>query len=102
MLTQSDLKWVHKFFSLYSKLNLIPVSFKPFNVGGQMEFGRASDKWSRFAFKSCRILFTCQTVFVSFRTFEYASGSRAGFSGGENKSGRGLDWDLVPFMLIFS
>ena len=94
MLTKEDLKWTQKFLCLYSKLGIIPVTFKPTILGEgaeEMRIGKISIV-RRIQFKLSQILFTCQTLFISFRTLDYATG-------GEKKE---LDWDLVPMMLIFS
>jgi len=93
MLTQKDLRWNYQSFSFYSKLNLLPVTFKPnFLLGGprQMEC-EGSSIWREIGFKLIQIMFTAQTCFISFRTAQNASG--------EDKE---ADWDFVPIMLILS
>ena len=73
MLTKKDLRWTTKFFSLYSKSCLIPVTFTPVMLGGggdQMKSEKISI-WRRIGFKMTQLLFTCQTLFISFCTLEY-------------------------------
>ena len=95
MLTQKDLRWNYKSFSLYSKLNLLPFTFKPnFLLGRpqQMEC-EGSSIWRESVFKLIQVLFTAQACFISFRTAQNASGD-------DKKAD--LDWDFVPIMLILS
>ena len=105
MLTKEDLRWTTKCLTLYSKLGIIPVTFKPAILGegaGEMRSGVISI-WKRFAFKLTQALFTVQTLFISFRTLEYATsggGSVDNNDGQEEK--KNLDWDLVPMMLMFT
>ena len=95
MLTKADLEWTHKGFSLYSKLMLIPVSFKDPIMGCQMVAEIESTIWRPIGFKLYQISFTLHSLFMSFRTFEYA---RSGKAGDED-----LDfWDFVPVMLFLS
>ena len=101
MLTKRDLRWTQKFFDLYSNLMLIPVTFQPVMLGGGgglMESGKISI-WRRIGFKMSQLLFTCQTLFVFIRTFEYVKYGDAGFFG--RGSGH-LNWDFVPVMIIGS
>ena len=70
MLRKRDLRWNYKIFSLYSKLNFIPVSMKPGCIlcqvesWGQMMTGKSSI-WKRLGFKFWQLLFTCQNTFTS-------------------------------------
>ena len=94
MLTQKDLRWNYKSFSLYSKLNLLPFTFKPnFLLGRpqQMEC-EGSSIWRESVFKLIQVLFTAQTCFISFRTAQNASG--------DDKEAD-LDWDFIPMMLHY-
>ena len=100
MLTKEDLKWTQKFLWLYSKLGIIPVTFKPAILGegaGEMRSGTPSIG-RRIQFKLTQILFTCLTIFISFRTLDYATD---GVFTEDDDEEENLDWDLVP-MLIFS
>ena len=110
MLTKRDLRWTQKFFSFYSKLMWIPVTFKPVMMmsgggGGQMETGRISI-WRRIGFKLTQLLVTCQTLFISLRTLEYVIGGDAGSFGEGSADEDGdeleLDWDIVPIILCFT
>ena len=64
---------------------------------GEISIGR------RVGFKLFQMMFTCQTVFISYRTLDYAT---AGTMTMETEDGTGddddLDWDIVPMMLIFT
>ena len=87
MLTKKDLRWTNKFFSIYSILMVIPVTFKPVMLGGdggQMESGSVSN-WRRIGFKITQSLALCQTLFIIFRTLEYMVGGNLD-----------LNWDFVP------
>ena len=95
MLTSEDLSWSYKSFSLSSKLNLFPVTFRPVLLGGQMETGQVST-WKKIGFKFYQMIFTCRMIFISFRTLQYMTGF--GFSGEETN----LNWDFVPILLIFT
>ena len=89
MLTKKDLNWTAKFFSIYSKLMWIPVTFQPFMLGGGlMETGEVCIR-RRIGFKMTQILFASQTLFISSRALEYLSAEDVE-----------LNWDFVPFMLI--
>ena len=99
MLRRRDLRWTTKFLSLYATLMLIPVTFRPDNLGqgsGEMESEKSSI-WTRIVFKLVQILITSHTFFFSFRTLEYASGHSSSGIGVDGK----LDWDLVPVMFVF-
>ena len=105
-MTKHDLRWTRWFFSLYSKLMWIPVTFKPVMLGGdggQMETGEISIR-RRIGFKMTQLVFTCQTLFMTIRTLEYVTYGDAGFFGQEPghdvKLKLKLDWDLVPAMLV--
>ena len=81
------------FFSLYSKLLFIPVTFQPMMLGGcggLIESGEISIR-RQIGFKIIQILAFCQTLFVFIRTLEYV---KYGDGSGD------LDWDIVPVMLI--
>ena len=102
MLTKLDLKWTCKLFSLYTKLGIIPVTFKPLTVGegsGQMR-NEVSSIWRRIGFKIIQILIASHISFISFRTLEYTKTGRG--SSGTNAAGNpiGLDLDLVPMMVV--
>jgi len=107
MLTKKDLKWTNLFLSIYSKLGIIPATFKPDVLGkgaGQMQSGKISIR-KRITFKLAQMLLTGHSVFILFRTLEYATGG--GLVGGkygekEEEEDEVLDWDLVPMMLIFT
>ena len=103
MLTKEDLRWTTRFLSLYSEFGVIPVTFKPSKGilgegAGEMKTGQISI-WKRAGFKLTQILLTLHALFISCRTFEYASGGGSVGDGGEeeeDKEGQVLDWDLVP------
>ena len=103
MLTKEDLKWTYKCLSLYSKLGIIPVTFKPAGIlgegAGEMRTGEVSI-WKRVGFKLTQTLFTSQTLFISFRTLEYVTQGVFLEDGGQQDTD--LDWDLVPMLLIFT
>ena len=104
MLTKEDLKWTTKCLSLYSKLGIIPVTFKPATLGegaGEMRSGKIST-FKIIRFKLIQILFTCHALFMSFRTLDYATGGIFGNKDGEEEEAKVLDWDLVPMMLLFT
>ena len=100
MLTKEDLKWTYKLQSIYSKLMIFPVTFRPNIVGGEGPGQMDSETpiWKRVGFKIVQILVFAHTFFISFRTLEYMSGN--GSSGLDLD--KNLDWDLVPMMLIFT
>ena len=107
MLTKRDLRWTWLAFWLYSKMLLMPVTFKPVMLGGdggQMESGEIS--WRRtIGFKMTQILYTCQALFCLFRTLEYMKWGEGGFFGtgsNDEEEDVDLDWDFVPIMLIFT
>ena len=98
MLTKEDLKWTQKFLCLYSKLGIIPVTFKPTILGEgpeEMRIGKISIV-RRIQFKLSQILFTCQTLFISFRTLDYATGGVCREDDGEEN--KDLDWDSGPVL----
>ena len=105
MLTKRDLRWTFGFFTLYSKLMWIPVTFKPVMLGGdgaQIESEKISI-WRRIGFKMAQILIACQTLFISIRTLEYVSVGDRGFFGEESVDvDVNLDWDFVPFIITQS
>ena len=96
MLTKSDLRWNYKFLSVYSKLNLIPVSLKSGIHSGQMENHGKSQIWRLVGFKLCQILCHGQNIVISCRTLHYASG---GMSEGVRET---FDWDFLPIMVVVS
>ena len=93
MLTRADLRWIDKLFSLYSKLTIIPVKFKPGHLGGHMENESINSPLigKRVGFKIYQLLASYQASFISFRTLNYVTGTD-----GE------LDWDFVPMMISAS
>ena len=98
MLVERDLRWNYSFFSLYSKLMLIPVTFRLVilgELGGLMESAGISI-WRRLGFKMTQTLFLCQTLFISFRTLECVAGA-GGLFGDKNVD---LDWDFVPINVM--
>ena len=104
MLTKRDLRWTTKFFSIYSKLMIIPFTFTPVMLGGgggQIESGPISC-WRKIGFKMTQILVVCQTVFISVRTLEYMKYGDAGFFGEEPTEDLDLNWDFVPMLLSTS
>ena len=95
MLIKSDLRWNLKFFSLFSKLNLIPVSLKSGILIGQMENHDKSQIGSFIGFKLWQTLCGCYSIFLSTRTLDYVIGV------GSGAKELGLDFlDFVPFMLM--
>ena len=98
MLTKRDLKWTTKFFSVYSQLMWIPVTFRSEMLGVGAGEMRTSSILRRIGFKVVQILFTCHTFFMSCRTLDYMSG---GGSSGSDVDGN-LDWDMVPMMIILA
>ena len=71
MLTKRDVRWTTKFFSIYSKLMLIPFTFTPVMLGGgggQIESGPISiRRW--IGFKMTQLLYLCQALFITVRVF---------------------------------
>ena len=98
MLTKKDLRWNYTAFSLYSKLNLIPVKFIPnFLLGGPRQMdSEASSLWRKMAFKLIQILYTAHTIFMSFRSVQCAVSER------KEETGAELNSEFVPIMLILS
>ena len=91
MLSKVDLRWIYSLFSLYSKLLVIPVTFKPALLGSLMESEDLSI-WRRTGFKITQILMISATLFFSFRTLEHVILGNGG----------SLDWDFFPIMLSLS
>ena len=93
MLTPGDLRWNYKSFSLYSKLNLIPVSFSPNYLWGQPGLMDSENCpfWRQLGFKLVQLSFIGQTLFVSIRTGQ-----------GAKASGHEVDGAFVPIMFIVS
>ena len=105
MLTKRDLRWTQKLFSVYSKLMLVPVTFKPIMLvwgGGQIESGEITIS-RKIGFKIAQILFACQTFFLFYRTLEYVIVGDGGFFSEESdKENVNFDWDFFPVMLIWT
>ena len=93
MLTPNNLRWNYQSFSLYSKLNLIPVRFiQNFLLGGSRPMdSQGSSVWKRIGFKLVQVSFLSQTLFVSIRTGLGAHGS-----------GHEDDGAFVPIMIIMT
>ena len=93
MLTPNNLKWSYKSFSLYSKLNLMPVRFSLDFLWGRPSLMDAENcpRWRQLSFKLVQILFVGQTLFVSIRTGQ-----------GVHECGRDGDWEFIPIMIILT
>ena len=125
MLTVHDLRFTFWALSFASWSNFLPIKLE----GGGKEPIRMrvqTSKWRLLMFKFWRTLYFINWLFVSCRTFEYATGSMvAGRMDAETPQGQGqvggaeeemtgrfedieikgmakLNWDLVPVMCTFT